>query len=116
MNPVDQHAMRCLSTMPDYVLTQLAMGPIPSEPEGGDSYVAACRVCVALDRLVFDGPPHWVYFMIGHQPRTVRNARALYNWHHCVKLSAVGRLFDYGNSPEGWRRCLVLYHAAGWTG
>lgn len=84
------------------------MGPIPPEDEDKpDHYVAACRVCVALEHMVFGK---------GWPGKEVRAAVYLWDWHHCSQLSAGGRWFDFGNCPEGYRRCLVIYRAAGWPG
>lgn len=116
MNLIDKRAIRLIDDLPAVARTQLAMGPIPREEERGGRYEANCRACVALARIVF--MDDWDRAMTFGYSRsdTQRIATWLWNWHHCYDLSGGGRWFDFGNCPEGYRRCLVLYRAAGWNG
>lgn len=121
MNPVDKRAIGLVSLLPVASQVQLAMGPIPPEAEWEGPYAACCRVCVALEDLVFNDDADWMYYKTFgeyREPfgRARRAALRLWNWHHCHDLSDGGGRFDYGNCPEGYRRCLVLYRAAGWDG
>lgn len=88
----------------------LMLGPIAmTAPED----VGDCRVCVALERWAALGG-----YMGGPPPsgRLVEAlALSLFDWHQGWDLMGT-RGFLLGRGAEVYRRCCVIYEAAGWRG
>lgn len=82
--------------LPDKVRAQLARGPDPDPAE--------CRVCEALDEVLYG------------THRYSSPAARLMDWHMGYDLYFPDENWRLGRGPECYRRCLLVYVAAGWPG
>lgn len=104
----DERAARLVALLPERALVVLRKGPVPWGPAGDDDPDGDCRTCAALDEWAFSGGN----YRFGKEARA---ALRLFDWHQGWDLRDTPG-FMLGRGTECFRRCVVIYRAAGWTG
>lgn len=129
--PAEQDARMTafVGLLPAGARTMLAKGPVPWGPEGDADPDGECRVCAALDAWFYGHPypdtrrdgggrrySNGMGRVSSAQRRGVIAAVKLLDWHQGWDLKEVVPGFMLGRGLECFRRCVVLYRAAGWEG
>lgn len=121
----DRQAAKLVELLPRAVRQRLALGPVPT---GVDHLpTECCRVCVATARMraMMNGPrPLTAGSWSRRRLRRLVAVRDLHHWHRGADIAdrldaLAGRglwvpEFVPGEGDECYRRCLVIYRAAGW--
>lgn len=84
----DEEAKTLVVRLPPIILQELRSGPIPGKN-------APCRICQVMDEL-----PGFGF------------TGKLFAWHLGIDIHGVDG--EVGTGDECYRRCLVIYRAAGW--
>lgn len=100
--PDDARAERLVALLPEEVRRVLARGPVDDGPAGDFDPDGPCRCCAALGIL-----QSWP------ECRSRRAAVWLSEYHFGVDVH--DNKEEMGDGPECFRRCVVIYRAAGWT-
>lgn len=109
----DERAAQLVALLPASARETLRKGPVPWGPEGDDDPDGDCRVCAALDPWMFGD---YGQQLSPAQRRADRAAVELIDWHQGWDLKQVVPGFLLGRGLECFRRCVVIYRAAGWEG
>lgn len=119
----DRQAVRLVGRLPGRVRQRLALGPVVGDHEPGE----CCRVCMATERVraMLDGPcPSTSDSWTRRRLRQLVAVSDLHAWHQGVDIAdRMDALADrgfwtppfvLGEGDECYRRCVVIYAAAGW--
>jgi len=114
---IEEHVGALVALLPPDRIAQLALGPFTGDDD------EECRFCTVFDDWKFCGTPgRWIgkpgtTQRMVQSPAQRRRGRAfalLHDWHQGWQLYEAKAIANPGQGPECYRRCLLIYRAAGW--
>jgi len=100
----DEDIAALVALLPEKMRQRLARGPVTTSTEVAQTSPLECRCCQALSMVPENAP------------ESVEDAVArLILYHQGSDLYAPHHPTDIGNTPECYRRCVLIYRAAGWS-